>query len=263
MSIHKLLQQKADGEKISMTTCYDYWSAQILDESDIDCLLVGDSLAMVVHGHKDTLPASVEIMALHTEAVAKGAPSKFIVADMPFLSFRKGLRAGMENVEKLMKTGANAVKVEGADGHLDLVQHIVESGVPVMGHLGLTPQSIHQLGGFKVQARTESAAEKLLTDAQRLEASGCFSIVLECVPTQIAETVTKELSIPTIGIGAGPFTDGQVLVMQDLLGMNSQFKPKFLREYLGGRSLFLDAFNDFNRDVKSGDFPNINESYEV
>jgi 3-methyl-2-oxobutanoate hydroxymethyltransferase len=262
MSLCKFIKMKEEKRKISMVTSYDYWSAKLLNESPVDCLLVGDSLAMVMHGHNTTLPATVDVMALHTRAVATGAPDKFIVGDLPFLSFRKDLTQNMEAVEKIMHAGAHSVKLEGAAGNLDLVQHIVESGVPVMGHLGLTPQSIHQLGGFKVQGRGQDAAHILLEQAHALEERGCFALVLECVPAPLAREISQSLTIPTIGIGAGPDTDGQVLVLQDLLGFNKGFKPKFLRHFMNGAEQFSQAIQNFDQAVKGGSFPNLEESYE-
>src|SRR5262245_38909275 len=184
MNVLHFQKMKDDGRKISMVTCYDYSSARAVAESSVDCILVGDSVAMTMHGYPNTLSATIEMMALHTAAVAKGAPSKFIVADLPFLSYRKGLKAAMDAVDDLMRAGAHAVKLEGVRGHAEIVRHIVESGVPVMGHLGLTPQSFHTLGGMKVQARTNAAVKVLASEARELEAAGCFAIVLECVPAQ-------------------------------------------------------------------------------
>jgi 3-methyl-2-oxobutanoate hydroxymethyltransferase len=261
MTLHEILQKKSKKQKLSMVTCYDYTSAAIVNQSPIDLILVGDSLAMTMHGHNSTLPATTTLMALHTAAVVKGAPTKFIVADLPFLSFRSSLEKNIEAVRELMSTGAHAVKLEGAQGNLELVKHLVQSGVPVMGHLGLTPQSIHQLGGFKVQAREEKAQAQLLEDALALEKAGAFAIVLECVPSEIAAKVTASLEIPTIGIGAGPQVDGQVLVWQDLLGMNPGFKPKFLRQYLNAHELFQSALKKYHQDVQSGEFPSAEESY--
>jgi len=252
---------KERGTKISMVTAYDFSSAHIVNATEVDSILVGDSCAMVMHGHATTLPATVPMMALHVAAVARGAPDKFIIADMPFLSFRKGLAAAMNTVARLMRAGAHAVKLEGCGGNENLIRHIVESGVPVMGHLGLTPQSIHSLGGMKVQAREQTAASVLLRDAQQLEAAGCFALVLECVPATLAKQVTNALHIPTIGIGAGPYTSGQVLVLQDMLGMNPEFKPKFLRTYLNGFELIRKALNTFHSDVKETTFPSEEESY--
>lgn len=255
-------QKMKDGrEPISMVTCYDYTSARIVNASQVDCVLVGDSLAMVMHGHSSTLPATTELMALHTRAVALGAPDKFVVGDMPFLSYRKGLKDAMETVESLMRSGAHAVKLEGVLGHEEIVSHITGSGVPVMGHLGLTPQSIHQLGGHRVQGRDEATAESLLLQARRLEEAGCFALVLECVPAPLAKTITEHLRIPTIGIGAGSDVSGQVLVLQDLLGMNPGFKPKFLKTYLDGFETLKGALDRFAGEVKSREFPSENESY--
>lgn len=258
LDFHKM---KSSGEKISMVTCYDYTSARIVAASSVDCVLVGDSLAMTMHGHDSTLPATPELLALHVEAVRKGAGDKFIVGDMPFLAHRGSLDRTMEAVRIIMKAGAQAVKIEGVNGSENTIRHVVESGVPVMGHLGLTPQSIHQFGGFKVQGTEDRAAEWLLEQAQRLEKCGVFCVVLECVPSAVGSYVTTNLEIPTIGIGAGAGCSGQVLVLQDLLGMNTDFKPKFVRKYLEGFELMKEAFSRFDRDVKSGEFPSGKESY--
>ncbi len=262
MTILDFIEHKRTHKKISMITCYDSTFAKILNQTKIDCLLVGDSLAMVMHGHNSTLNATVDMMALHTAAVSRGAPTKFIIADLPFLSFRKSLSENMNAVEKLMQAGAHAVKLEGADGHLDLVHHIVQSGVPVMGHLGLTPQSVHMLGGFKIQGREKSAQEKIKRQALDLQEAGCFSLVLECVPSSLAAEITKSLHIPVIGIGAGSEVDGQVLVLQDLLGMNTGFSPKFLKKYLDGMELIRDAVNEYHSEVVEQEFPTLQHSYE-
>ena len=256
-------RKKKDAEKkISMVTCYDFWSAQIIEDCDIDCILVGDSLAMIMHGYSNTIPATVELIASHVKSVCSGAPSKFIVADMPFLSVRSGLGDAVRSVDALLKAGAHAVKIEGIAGHRDIVEHIVQSGVPVMGHLGLTPQSIHQLGGFKVQGKVDSEVERLTRQAEEVESAGCFALVLECIPSNVASTVSNGLTIPTIGIGAGSETDGQVLVLHDLLGLTSKFEAKFVRKYLKGRELMLEALERFDHDVKSGAFPSQEESYK-
>lgn len=262
-SVTEFRKAKSEAQKISMVTCYDAWTAKIIESSHTDCILVGDSVAMVVHGYDSTIPADIPMIATHTAAVRRGAPTKFIVADMPFLSVRKGLLEAMNGVEQLMKAGANAVKIEGVLGQEEIIKHIVESGVPVMGHLGLTPQSIHQLGGFKVQGKTASDAFKILEDAKKLEELGCFSLVLECVPVALAQEITENSQIPVIGIGAGPSVDGQVLVLQDLLGMNIYFKPKFLRQYLDGHQTLSKCLNDFNSDVKTLTFPTLDESYDL
>jgi 3-methyl-2-oxobutanoate hydroxymethyltransferase len=263
MNVLDFQRMKNEGRKISMVTCYDYSSARAVADSNIDCILVGDSLAMVMHGHPTTLSATTAMMALHTAAVARGAPTKFIVADLPFLSYRKGLKDAMDSVPELMSAGAHAVKLEGVRGHADIVRHIVESGVPAMGHLGLTPQSINLLGGMKVQARTDTAVEILAAQARELEEAGCFSLVLECVPSEAARKVTDLLTIPTIGIGAGPNVDGQVLVYQDVLGLNPGFKPKFLRVYANTFGVIQAALNAYDRDVKGGGFPSDSESYDA
>ncbi len=254
-------QKQKSKRKLTMVTCYDTWSARLIAGTSIDAILVGDSLAMVMHGHPTTLPATTALMALHTKAVARGLGSQLLVADMPFLSYRKGLRTGVEAAGTLMQAGAHAVKLEGARGHLDLITHLVDSGVPVMGHLGLTPQSIHQLGGFKVQGQNPAEFDRIHQEALDLERAGCFSVVLECVPSKLAARITADLKIPTIGIGAGAETDGQVLVLQDMLGTNEGFKPKFLRTFMRGADLIKDALNDYDREVKSGSFPNDKESY--
>lgn len=261
MKVQDFQKMKDEGRKISMITCYDYSSARVVADSNIDCILVGDSLAMTMHGYPTTLSATTTMMALHTAAVAKGAPAKFIIADLPFLSYRKGLKDAMDSVQELMSAGAHAVKLEGVRGHAEIVRHIVDSGVPVMGHLGLTPQSVHVLGGMKVQARTNAAVKVLASEARELENAGCFAIVLECVPAQIARQVTDLLKIPTIGIGAGPHVGGQVLVYQDLLGLNPGFKPKFLRVYANTFEVIQTALNAYDREVKSGAFPSEIESY--
>lgn len=261
MNVLDFQKMKDEGRKISMVTCYDYTSAKILAQSNADSLLVGDSLGMTVHGFATTLSATVEMMTLHTAAVARGAPGKFIVADMPFLAYRKGLAPAMECVDALMKAGAHAVKLEGVRGHAEIVRHIVDSGVPVMGHLGLTPQSVNQLGGMKVQARTDAAVEIVAGQARELEQLGCFAIVLECVPSGAAKKVTELLKIPTIGIGAGSDVSGQVLVYQDLLGMNPEFKPKFLRKYANAFEVIKSAVDAFDKDVKEREFPSESESY--
>ena len=263
MNVLDFQKMKNAGRKISMVTCYDYSSARAVADSNIDCILVGDSLAMVMHGHPTTLSATTAMMALHTAAVARGAPTKFIVADLPFLSYRKGLKDAMDSVQELMSAGAHAVKLEGVRGHADIVRHIVESGVPVMGHLGLTPQSINLLGGMKVQARTDTAVEILAGQAHELEEAGCFSLVLECVPSEASRKVTDLLKIPTIGIGAGLNVNGQVLVYQDVLGLNPGFKPKFLRVYANTFGVIQAALNAYDRDVKEGSFPSDSESYDA
>ncbi len=244
-----------------MITCYDYTFARLLSKSAIDGILVGDSAAMVMHGHASTLTVRVEQMGLHTEAVVRGAGGKFVVADMPFLSYRKGLPAALDSAHVLMAAGAHAVKLEGVDGHEDVIQRMAQSGIPVMGHLGLQPQSVHTYGGFRVQGRSEESARDILRQAGALEELGCFAVVLECVPAELARRITSSLRIPTIGIGAGAGCDGQILVLQDLLGMNVDFHPKFARPFLDGAGSVLDAVAHFDEAVKAGTFPALEESY--
>lgn len=254
-------KKKQAQEKISMVTCYDHWSAKILNETDVDCILVGDSVAVVMHGYESTVHATVDMMKLHVSAVARGAPDKFVIADMPFLTCSKGLTAAMEAVHELMAAGASAVKIEGADHQVDIIRHIVEAGVPVMGHLGLTPQSIHNLGGHKVQAKGDEDIRQLMAGAQKLQEAGCFSVVLECVPGKVGDCVSRSLNVPTIGIGAGPRTDGQVLVLQDLLGVDPDFNPKFLRKYANTHDVLKEAVSHFHEDVVGEAFPAAAESY--
>ncbi len=255
MTVNNIYARYHAKSKISMVTCYDYTMAVLVNGTPIDAVLVGDSAAMVMHGHDTTLPITIEQMTWHTAAVVKGLSNKLVIADLPFLSYRQGIQVGMQAVARLMQAGAHAVKLEGASGNLEFIKHCVESGVPVMGHIGLTPQLVHQLGGFKVQGKTMEAAEQLQRDAQDLQQAGCFSLVLECVPAELALIVTESLRIPTIGIGAGPDTSGQILVLQDLLGMNSAFSPKFVKQYVDGASLIQDALVDYDNEVKSRSFP--------
>lgn len=252
---------KGGERKIVVTTCYDHWSARILNQAEVDAVLVGDSVAMVMHGHDSTIPATVEMMALHTEAVARGAPDKFVITDMPFLSVRRGIAPALDAVEALVKAGAAAVKIEGVAGHEEVIQHIVESGIPVMGHLGMTPQSVHQFGGYRVQGREKADAARLLDDADRVEDAGCFSLVLECVPAELAAQVTEDISIPTIGIGAGKQVDGQVLVLHDLAGFTPDFQPRFARAFRPGGQQLREAVSEFADAVRSGSFPSDEESY--
>jgi 3-methyl-2-oxobutanoate hydroxymethyltransferase len=255
------LSAKSEGRKISMVTCYDYTFARLLMQSAIDAILVGDSAAMVMHGQPTTLSADTELMRIHTGAVARGAPGKFIVADMPFLTFRKGSAAALESAAVLMIAGAQAVKIEGVDGHEDVIERVVQSGIPVMGHLGLQPQSVHTYGGFRVQGKSADSARNISRQAAALEALGAFAIVLECVPANLAREVSDSVRIPTIGIGAGAGCDGQILVLQDLLGLNPDFHPKFARPFLNGARCVLDTLARYDEAVKKGTFPAVEESY--
>ncbi|MCK5689422.1 3-methyl-2-oxobutanoate hydroxymethyltransferase [Myxococcota bacterium] len=260
--ISEFKKAKSKGNKITMLTSYDYWTASIIEEANIDCILVGDSVAMVMYGYDTTIPADIPMMESHVKAVSRGAPNTFVIADIPFLAHRKSLGQTMEAVQKLIVAGARAVKIEGADDNLTTIQYIVNSGVPVMGHLGLTPQSIHALGGFRVQAKKEAAKRKLMQDAKDLVQAGVFALVLESIPSDIAEEVSLEIPIPTIGIGAGPKTDGQVLVLQDMLGMQKEFSPKFLRTFMQGHELISGALQEYKKEVQEGTFPNKEETYQ-
>lgn len=262
MNVLELKDKKQHGLKVSMVTCYDYTSAKILNETSVDMILVGDSAAMVMHGFEDTIPATLEMMESHIAAVRKGAPKKFIIGDLPFLSFRKSFESGIEAVARLMRAGAHAVKLEGFDGNEELIRKITQSGVPVMGHVGLTPQFVSAFGGFKVQGRSAEGRRKILAEARGLEQAGAFAVVLECIPADLAAEVTSTLKIPTIGIGAGMDCDGQVLVWQDLLGLNNGFKPKFVRSYLHGSDLIKDAVEKFHADVVGAKFPSSDEAYQ-
>lgn len=261
MNVIEISERKKNKQKLSMITCYDYTSAVLVSQSNIDLVLVGDSAAMTMHGEKTTINASLSMMETHIRAVAKGCPNKFIVGDLPFLSFRKSKSEFITACERLMKAGAHAVKLEGASGNLEIIRHAVESGIPVMGHLGLTPQFYHILGGFKVQGKDESSQDKISKQSIELEQAGCFSLVLECVPENLAQKISTKLKIPTIGIGAGVHTDGQVLVFQDLLGLGTNKKMKFVREYFNARVGFVEAMNKYHDDVLKLQFPNKEESF--
>ncbi|KTD01619.1 3-methyl-2-oxobutanoate hydroxymethyltransferase [Fluoribacter gormanii] len=262
MKIHDFKRKKDEQQKISMITCYDYPSACIVAESNIDCVLVGDSVAMAVHGHETTVTATMEMMILHTQAVARGLNQQFLISDLPFLCHKSSLSHTVENVKRLLQAGAQAVKIEGADADTcQTISHLVNAGVPVIGHIGLTPQSIHQLGGFKIQGKNQEQAEQLLQQAHQLEAAGCFALVIECVPQQLALTITESLSIPTIGIGAGFHTDGQVLVWHDMLGLQTEFNPKFVKRYLQGKELLLGALNAYAQQVQQVNFPTAEHSF--
>ena len=252
---------KAEKRKISIVTAYDAWSARLVARSRVDAMLIGDSAAMVMHGHQTTVAATVALMALHTRAVAGSCAGKFLIADLPFLSFRKGISSAMTAVGALVRSGAQAVKLEGVDGHEKVIRQIVGSGVPVMGHIGLTPQSVNRFGGFRVQGKSDADAARLLRQAHALEDLGCFSIVIECVPAELAAHITSELQLPTIGIGAGPGTDGQILVLQDLWGVDSSRTPRFVRRYVDGEHVLTGALDRYDADVKDTRFPGPEESY--
>ena len=259
----ELKRKKGAKEPITMLTAYDYPFAQIVDEAGVDIILVGDSLGMVVLGYDSTLPVTQGDMLRHTAAVVRGVKRAMVVADMPFMTFQISPEQALENAGQLVKeAGAHAVKLEGGDPVLETIRKIVDAGIPVMGHLGLTPQSIHKLGGYRVQGREKETAKRLKREAKALEEAGCFSIVLEAIPSLLAKEVTESVSVPTIGIGAGPHCDGQVLVLHDVLGIYQEFKPKFVKRYANLREEALKALREYVKEVQEGKFPTAEYSYE-
>lgn len=262
-TILDIKKMKIQGEKIAMLTAYDYGMASILDDNDIDIILVGDSLGNVVLGYDSTLPVTMEDMVRHTQAVARGAHKAMIVADMPFMSYQVSTESALTNAGRLLKEAdAQAVKLEGGSEHAEIVHKMTYAGIPVMAHLGLTPQSVHQLGGFKVQGKKEDAAEKIMQDAIILEEAGAFSLVLECVPEKLAAEITVALSIPTIGIGAGVNCDGQVLVLNDMLGLYDKMTPKFVKKYANLNLEVKTAVKRYIQEVKEGAFPDAEHSFK-
>ena len=258
----QLKKMKEQGEKISMITSYDYSMATIVDGAGIDIILVGDSAANVMAGHKTTLPITLDQMIYHASSVVRGVERAFVVCDMPFGTYQGDPITALHSAVRIMKeSGSDGVKLEGGEEIIDSVKKILAAGIPVMGHLGLTPQSVHQLGGYSVQAKEEAAAEKLIADAKLLEQVGCFAVVLEKIPAALAKRVSEALTIPTIGIGAGVGTDGQVLVVHDMLGITNDFSPRFLRRYADLHTVMSDAISNYVSDVKSCDFPNEKEQY--
>ena len=257
-----LVDMKKNGEKIAMLTAYDYTMAKIVDQSGVDVILVGDSASNVMAGHETTLPITLDQMIYHASSVIRGIERSLVVVDIPFGSYQSDPKEALRSAIRIMKeSGAHAVKVEGGREIKESVKRILNAGIPVMGHLGLTPQSIYKFGTYTVRAKEEEEAEKLKEDAQLLERAGCFAIVLEKVPAKLAEEVAKSLTIPIIGIGAGGGVDGQVLVTHDMIGMTHEFNPRFLRRYLDLFSEMTKAFNNYIDDVKTGDFPNEKEQY--
>jgi len=257
-------KMKEEGRKITMLTAYDYPMARIQDEAGIDSILVGDSLGNVVLGYENTLPVTIEDIIHHTRAVVRGAKRALIIADMPFMSFQVSPEKTVENAGRLIKEGgAAAVKLEGGDEVLPQTRALVRAGIPVLGHIGLTPQTIHQMGGFKVQGKAVDQAKKLIEDGQKLEEAGVFGVVLECIPAPLAEKISEALEIPTIGIGAGDGCDGQVLVSHDLLGLSGDFSPRFVRRYGELGEEMKKAFSTYIEDVQKGDFPAEKESFPL
>lgn len=257
-----VVEMKANGEKISMLTAYDYTFAKLLDSAGIDVLLVGDSASNVMAGHETTLPITLDQMIYHASSVIRGVTRALVVVDLPFGTYQSDPKKALRSATRIMKeSGAHAIKLEGGKEEAESIRRIVNAGIPVMGHLGLTPQSIHQFGGFGLRAKEEAEAQKLKEDAKLLEQLGCFAIVLEKIPAALAEEVAKSVRIPIIGIGAGNGVDGQVLVMHDMLGMSNEFHPKFLRKYANLQEVINEAVTHYIADIKSVDFPNENESY--
>jgi 3-methyl-2-oxobutanoate hydroxymethyltransferase len=262
VTIQTLRAQKAAGDKITMLTAYDATFARLLDLAGTDILLVGDSLGMVIQGHSTTLPVTVDEMIYHCRAVVRGTQRAQVVGDMPFMSYQESVEQGLHNAGRMMKDGGcHAVKLEGGAQHAPLVARLTAAGIPVMGHLGLTPQSVHQFGGFKVQGKEPDAIERLSADARALEAAGAYSLVLEGIPAEVAAAVTAAVTIPTIGIGAGVGCDGQVLVCYDLLGLDERFQPKFVRRFAELAGAVRDAAGRYIAEVKAGSFPSAAESF--
>ena len=264
VTTHTLQAMKAAGEKISMLTAYDYSLARLVDDAGIDVILVGDSASNVMAGQVTTVPMTLDHMIYHAQCVQRAIERALLVVDMPFGTYQGNSRLALESAIRIMKEAeAHAVKLEGGEEISQSIQRLIASGIPVMGHLGLTPQSIYKFGTYTVRAKEEEEAAKLLADAKRLEEAGCFALVLEKIPAELAKRVSASISIPTIGIGAGPDCDGQVLVLHDMLGITMDFSPRFLRRYLNLGEQISSAIKQYVEDVRSGDFPNDNESYHT
>ncbi len=261
-NINDFLKAKEERKKITMISTYEYWSARICEEAGIDCILVGDSVGMVDAGLKTTLPVTLEEMIYHGKAVRRGAPETFIIVDMPFMSYQVSAEEALKNAGRIMKeTCCNAVKLEGGEEIAKTVERLVSAGIPVMGHVGLTPQSVHALGGYKVQGKTKEEQKRIIKDAKILEQAGVFAIVLEAIPSELAEEITEFLDIPTIGIGAGNKTDGQVLVFHDMMGFFDR-SPKFVKRYVEGKKLFIEALEKFKDETEKGIFPSKEHTYK-
>jgi len=263
ITIPSLHEMKGNSQKITMLTAYDYPMARLVDEAQIDIILVGDSLGMVVLGYDSTLPVTMEDMIRHTQAVRRGTKYALLVGDMPYKSYDTQKDAVVNATRFIKDAGCDAVKLEGGTESLEAADAIIKAGIPVMGHLGLTPQSIEKLGGFKVQGKTAEAAEVIINDALKLEKVGCFSIVLECVPSQIAKIITERLKVPTIGIGAGPDCDGQVLVTNDMVGLFDRFVPKFVKQYIKLSTHILKGIKAYKREVEEGRFPAKEHEFKI
>ena len=262
-TIQDFLKKKSEGKKITMLTAYDYPFAQIVDEAGIDAILVGDSLGMVVQGLDNTLPVTMDEMIYHTRIVARAVRNALVIGDMPFMSYQTGIEEAVRNAGRFLKeAGASAIKLEGGAEVAGQIRAMTRAEIPVMAHIGLTPQSIHRMGGYKVQGTTEEAAKRLIEEAHIVEDAGAFSLLIEAVPMKLADRITKELSIPTIGIGAGPHCDGQVLVLHDVIGMFERFVPKFVKRYAGLKDEALKAIMTYREEVEKGEFPSEEQSFK-
>jgi 3-methyl-2-oxobutanoate hydroxymethyltransferase len=264
ININQIKEMKQKGEKFAMLTAYDYSTARIVDEVGIPLILVGDSLGTVMLGYESTIPVTLEVMLHHTKAVVRGSKKALVVGDMPFMTYTISVEDAMRNAARfIQEAGAQAIKLEGGVNVADTVRRIVDAGIPVMGHIGLTPQSVNQLGGYKIQGKTVETAKKLITDARALDQAGAFAVVLETVPAPLAELISKQISIPTIGIGAGAGCDGQVQVINDLLGSFTDFVPKHAKQYANLAGIIKNAVSDYQNEVKSGAFPTEKQSFSM
>jgi 3-methyl-2-oxobutanoate hydroxymethyltransferase len=264
VTITDLQAKKRDGKKITMLTAYDYPTARLVDEAGMDSVLVGDSLGMVVLGYDSTVPVTMDEMIHHAKAVRRGIKYAFLIGDMPFMSYQISKEEAVRNAGRFMKeAGCDAVKLEGGDEVIGVTKAIVDAGIPVLGHLGLTPQTISKLGGYRIQGKDAGSAGKILDQALRLEAAGCFAIVLECVPDKVGKLISERLKIPTISCGGGPYCDGQVLVTNDMVGLFDRFVPKFVKQYIKLSPMILDAFRKYKEEVESGKFPGSEHSFAI
>jgi len=262
-TINDFLEKKKEGKKITMLTAYDYPFARIVDEAGIDAILVGDSLGMVVQGLENTLPVTMDEMIYHTKMVTRAVKDAMVIGDMPFMSYQTGISEAVKNAGRFLKeAGASAVKIEGGAEIAEHIRALTKSDIPVMAHIGLTPQSVHRMGGYKVQGKTEGAAKKLIEEAHIVENAGAFSLLLEAIPMDLAKRITEELSIPTIGIGAGPHCDGQILVLHDVIGLFERFVPKFVKQYANVKEDTLKAIKTYREEIEKGIFPSRDQSFK-
>lgn len=262
-TVHDFLKKKKESKKITMLTAYDYPFAQIVDQAGIDVILVGDSLGMVVQGHENTLPVTMDEMIYHAKMVVRAAKNAMVIGDMPFMSYQSSVEDAVKNAGRFLKeAGTSAIKLEGGSEVADHINAMTKSDIPVMAHIGLTPQSIHRMGGYKVQGKTEEAARKLIEEAHIVEDAGAFSVLLEAIPMDLAKKITEELSIPTIGIGAGAYCDGQVLVLHDMLGLFERFVPKFVKKYANLKEDALKAIKTYKEEIEQGSFPSEEQSFK-